>query len=178
MERLHIRQRGVTDMVHHHVEQNANAAPMRLLDQRAQLLFGAHVGVEASPVQCVIAVIGVMREIAFGAAANPAVDLLQRRADPQGVDAQLLQIIQLLRQAGQIAAVKGAYFLQAVAAAPIAVVIGRVAVLKAIGQHEVDRGVMPAERRRFRRGGGFQQQQAAAGGGGLQRDFPRLTCAV
>ena len=59
-----------------------------------------------------------MREIAFGAAANPAVDLLQRRADPQGVDAQLLQIIQLLRQAGQIAAVKGAYFLQAVAAAP------------------------------------------------------------
>ncbi|MNZ77906.1 hypothetical protein D3C78_964620 [compost metagenome] len=171
MEGLHICQRGVADVIHYHVKQNADTTLVRLLDQRAQILLAAHIGIEPGPVQRVVSVIGIMREVALGAAANPAVDLLQRRTDPQRIDAKLLQIIQFVRQASQIAAVEGADLLHAVAAASVAVVVGRVAVLKAIGKGKIHRGVVPIEGRRFFAIGRFQQQQSTATDGGLQGDF-------
>ncbi|MNE43423.1 hypothetical protein D3C80_1375970 [compost metagenome] len=112
-----------------------------------------------------------MREIALGTAADPTVDLFQRRTYPQCVDAKLLQVIQFLRQPGEIAAVEGADLLHAVAAAAVAVVVGRVAVLKAIGKGKIHRGVVPIEGRRFFAIGRFQQQQSTATDGGLQGDF-------
>ena len=95
LELLHVGQGGVTGMVHHHVKQDAYAALMRFIHQSAEIRFGPHVGVQFRPVLGVIAVVGVVREIALRAAADPAVDLLERGADPQGVNPHLLQIIQL-----------------------------------------------------------------------------------
>ena len=99
-----------------------------------------------------------MREIAFGAAAYPAMNLFKRSAYPQGVNAQVLQIIQLLREALQIAAVEGADLFHAVFMPSITVVIIRIAVFKAIGQNKIDGGVMPAERGFFRGVFRFKQQ--------------------
>ena len=95
LELLHVGQGGVTGMVHHHVKQDAYAALMRFIHQSAEIRFGPHVGVQFRPVLGVVAVVGVVREIALRAAADPAVDLLKRGADPQGVNPHLLQIIQL-----------------------------------------------------------------------------------
>ena len=95
LELLHVGQGGVAGMVHHHVEQNTYSALMRFIHQSAEIRFGPHVGVQFRPVLSVIAVVGVVREIAFRPAADPAVDLLERGADPQGIDPHLLQIIQL-----------------------------------------------------------------------------------
>ncbi|STR43144.1 Uncharacterised protein [Klebsiella michiganensis] len=57
---------------------------------------------------------------------------------------------------------EGANFLHAVFVAAIAIVVGRVAVDKAIGQHEIDGGVMPVERRGGFRFRAFKQQQTIA----------------
>ncbi len=95
LELLHVGQGGVAGMVHHHVEQNTYSALMRFIHQSAEIRFGPHVGVQFRPVLGVIAVVGVVREIALRAAADPAVDLLERGTDPQGVNSHLLQIIQL-----------------------------------------------------------------------------------
>ena len=84
---LHIRQRGVAGMIHDDIKQDANAALVRAVNQRTQVSFITHIRVERGPVLSVIAVVSIMGEIAFGATADPAVDLLKRRADPQGVDA-------------------------------------------------------------------------------------------
>ncbi|MNN32083.1 hypothetical protein D3C81_1457950 [compost metagenome] len=118
--------------------------------------------------------IGIVREIAFGAAANPAVNLLQRRANPQGVDAKLLEIIELAAESFKIAAVEGANFLHTVFVAAIAVVIRRIAIHEAVRQHKVDGGVLPAEWRGFIGFGPFKQEQTVAVRGGLQGDFPLL----
>ena len=64
-------------MVHHHVEQNADPTLVGLIDETAQIVFRPHVGVQFCPVLGVIAVVSIVREIALGAAADPAVDLLQ-----------------------------------------------------------------------------------------------------
>ncbi|MNS92005.1 hypothetical protein D3C86_1413710 [compost metagenome] len=78
LELLHISKRSVASVVHHDVKENADAAFVCLIDQMAQIVFVAHIGVEFSPVLRVVAVIGVVREIAFSTAANPTVNLLQR----------------------------------------------------------------------------------------------------
>ncbi|VFS61663.1 Uncharacterised protein [Kluyvera cryocrescens] len=90
-------------MVHHDIKQNSNAALMGAINQRPQVVFAAHIGIEFAPVLCVVTVVSIMREITVGAASDPAVDLLKRRAYPQRVDAELLEIIQLTGQALQIA---------------------------------------------------------------------------
>ncbi len=90
LEFLHIREGGVAGVVHHHVEQNADPAAVGFVHQGAQIRFVAHVGVQPGPVLGVVTVVGIVREVAFGSAANPAVDLLQRGADPERVDAELL----------------------------------------------------------------------------------------
>ena len=84
---LHIRQRGVAGMIHDDIKQDANAALVRAVNQRTQVSFITHIRVEGGPVLSVIAVVSIMGEITFGATADPAVNLLKRRADPQGVDA-------------------------------------------------------------------------------------------
>ena len=66
---------------------------------------------------------------------------------------------------------EGADLLHAVFMSAIAVVVGRVAVYKAIGQDEVDGGIVPVKRRRGGRLGALKQQQAIAAEGGLQSDF-------
>ncbi len=71
---------------------------MRAVNQRAQVVFVAHIGVERGPVLSVVTMVGVVGEIAFGATTNPAVDLFKRRADPQGVDAQMLQVVEFVGQ--------------------------------------------------------------------------------
>ena len=66
---------------------------------------------------------------------------------------------------------EGAYLLHAVFMSAIAIVVGRVTVHEAVGQDEVDGGVVPVERRRRGRLGALKQQQAIAAEGGLQSDF-------
>ena len=113
--------------------------------------------------------VGVMRKIAFCSTAYPAVDLLERGADPQGIDAKLLQVVEFAGKPLQVAAVKGANLLHPVFVASVAVVIRRIAVDEAVSQHEIDRRVLPAK---GGRGGGFsafEQQQAAATVSRLQR---------
>jgi hypothetical protein len=77
-------------MVHHHVEQNADPRLCASSTGGADRLR-SHIGIQLRPVLGVIAVIGVVREIAFRTAADPAVDLFQRRADPERVNAELLE---------------------------------------------------------------------------------------
>lgn len=78
---------GQTDTVQNGQITLQPAALVRAVDQRAEIGFVAHIGIQRRPVLSVIAVIGVMRKIAFCSAADPAVDLFKRRAYPQGVHA-------------------------------------------------------------------------------------------
>ncbi len=154
-------------MVHHHIKQDTDAALVCAINQRTQIRFITHVGVKRGPVLGVVAVVCVVGKISFGAAPNPAVDLLKRCADPQGVDAQLLQVVEFTGEAAQIATVESANFLHAVVATSVAVVVARISIHKAVRQDEIYRGVMPVES-----GGGigfcpFQQQQSVTGCGGL-----------
>ena len=69
---------------------------------------------------------------------------------------------------------EGAYLLHTVFMAPVAVVVGRIAVDEAIGQDKIDRGVVPVKRRA---GGAirlFKQQEPITTSGGPQRDFARF----
>ena len=66
---------------------------------------------------------------------------------------------------------EGADLLHAVFMTAIAVVVGRVTVYEAIGQDEVDSGIVPVKRRRGGGLGALKQQQAIAAEGGLQGDF-------
>ena len=77
-------------MVHHHVKNHFHAALMRLLNEVFQILFRAHIGIDFRPVLMIIAVITVMREIAFTAATDPAVHLFERRTYPNRIDTKLL----------------------------------------------------------------------------------------
>ena len=75
---LHIGERGVTGVIHDDIKQHAYTAPMGLINQLSKVGFVAHVGVKTGPVLGVVTVIGVVGKVAFGAAADPAVNLLQR----------------------------------------------------------------------------------------------------
>ena len=115
-----------------------------------------------------------MREVAFCATANPAVDLLERRANPQRIDPQFLQIVELAGQAFQVAAVEGTNLLHAVVMTTIAMVVAWVAVDVTVGQYEIDRGVVPAKRRSAGDLYAFKQQEAVAVIGRAQRDLSLL----
>ena len=171
---LHVCQRGIANVVHDDIKQDANAALMRLINKLTQVILGAHVGIERCPVLGVVAVVGIMREITFGSAAYPAVDLLKRGAYPERIHSQLLQVIELAGQPLQIATVERANLLHAVFVAAIAVVVARVAIHIAVGQYKIDGGILPAKRCRLVGFGALKQQQAVTVGGWLQGDFPIL----
>lgn len=86
-------------MVHHHIKENTDTSLVRAINQCLQIGFVAHIGIKIRPVLGVVTVVGIMWEIAFCTAANPAMNLLKGGADPQGIDAQLLEIIQSVGQA-------------------------------------------------------------------------------
>lgn len=67
---------------------------------------------------------------------------------------------------------KGANLLHPIFMPPVAVVIGGITIHKAIGKHEIDRGVMPFERSCTLRLRFFQQQKTVTFRCGLQGDFP------
>lgn len=94
-------------------------------------------------------------------------NLLKRCADPQGVDAQLLQVVEFTGESAQIATVESANFLHAVVATSVAVVVARVTIYKAIRQNEIHRSVMPVESSRGIGFCPFQQQQPVTGCGRL-----------
>ena len=167
---LHVLQGRVAGVVHHHIEQHADAAGMGLADEGAQVVVAAHVGVELGEVECVVAVVTVVAEVAAIAAADPAVDLLVGRADPQRVDAQAGDMVEPLGQPLEVAAVEGADLLFSIRLAAIAAIVALIAIGEAVGEHEVDDRVAPVVRCRFGRLGGFEQQEAIAAGGGVQPD--------
>lgn len=86
----------------------------------------------------------------------------------------MLKVIQFAGKPFQIAAVESTNLLHTVFMAAIAVVVGGVAIYEAIGQHEIDGGVLPAEWRGFVRLGALKQQQAIAVGGWLKNYFAVL----
>ena len=147
---------------------------MRFINKLTQVIPGAHVGVERCPVLGVVAVVGIMREITFGAAAYPAVDLLKRGAYPERIHPQLLQVIELAGQSLEIPAVERTNLLHAVFVAAVTVVVARVTIHIAVSQYKIDGGVLPAKRRRLVGFGALKQQQAVTVGGWLQGDFSTL----
>ena len=158
-------------MVEHHIEQHADAAGMGRADERAQVVFAAHVGVELGEVERVVAVVTVVAEVAAIAAADPAVDLLVGCADPQRVDAEAGDMVEAFGQSLEVAAVEGADLLGAIRCAAIAAVVAWITVGEAVGEHEVDDRVAPvACDRLLGRFGAFEQQQTVTAGGGLQPD--------
>jgi len=163
-------------VVHHHVEEDADALRVGRVDHLAQFLGGAHRLVEGGEVERVVAVVGVVLELLV-ATHHPAVDLLVRRGDPDGVDAEFLEpaLLELVRHAFQVTAVERADLVLAVFLPPVGVVVRRVAVLEAVGDQEIDdRVVLEAARHGGRglrggRGLGHGQRLLHGSGGGTRR---------
>ncbi|MNM72833.1 hypothetical protein D3C81_845350 [compost metagenome] len=134
----------VAGVIEHHVEQHADALRVGCVYHFAQLLARAHVGIHGGVVECPVAVVGVVLELLL-AAHHPAVYLLVRRRNPQGVDAQFAEIagVELLRDAGNIAAVEAADIAaMRVGGAAITVVVAGIAVGETVRHGEVDDGVI------------------------------------
>ncbi len=159
---LQIRQGGVARVVHHHVQDNPHAALVGLVHQGLQVLLVAVVGVNPGEVQGPVAVIGVEGEVALLAAADEAVNLLHHGGDPDGVDAELLDVVELLGQPLEVAAVPGGHLVLSIFLAAEAVIIGRIAVVEAVGQQEIDACLIPAEGGCLGGLDRFEQQEAAA----------------
>ncbi len=75
------------------------------LDQGLQLLLAAEARVEGVEVVGPVAVVAPVGEAGAG---DEAVDVLDHRGDPQGGDAEVGDLVELLAQAGEVAAVEGA----------------------------------------------------------------------
>ena len=135
----------VARMIHHDVEQHAYALRVRGLHQGAQFVGRAHVLVEHRVVEGEVAVVGVVLEFLLPAH-HPAACLFVRRCDPDRIDAELLEpaFFELPGQAGQVTAVEGANVFLGLAftRAPVTSIVGRVAVEEAVGDGEIDNGVV------------------------------------
>ena len=159
---LQIRQGGVAGVVHHHVQDDPHAALVGLVHQGLQALLVAVVGVNLGEVQRPVAVVGVEGEVALFATADEAVHLLHHGGDPDGVHAEGLDVVELLGQPLEVAAMPGGDLVLTIFLAAEAVVIGGIAVVEAVGQQEIDARLLPAEGRGFGRLDRLEQQQAAA----------------
>ena len=159
---LQIRQGGVAGVVHHHVQDDPHAALVGLVHQGLQALLVAVVGVNLGEVQRPVAVVGVEGEVALFATADEAVHLLHHGGDPDGVHAEGLDVVELLGQPLEVAAMPGGDLVLTIFLAAEAMVIGGIAVVEAVGQQEIDARLLPAEGRGFGRLDRLEQQQAAA----------------
>ncbi|MNQ91255.1 hypothetical protein D3C85_1066270 [compost metagenome] len=149
-------------MVHHHVQDDPHAALVGLVHQGFQALLVAVVGIYLGEVQRPVAVVGVEGEVALLAAADEAVHLLHHGGDPDGVHAEALDVVELLGQPLEVAAMPGGDLVLAILLAAEAVIVGGVAVVEAVGQQEIDAGLIPAEGLGLGRRYGLEQQEAAA----------------
>src|SRR3546814_14983768 len=109
-------------------------------------------------IQRVITVVAVVAEVAAIAAADPAMDLLVGRCDPQRIDTEAGDMVEPFGQPLEVAAVEGADLLGAIRLAAIAAVVAWIAVGETVGEHEIHRSVAPVAQCRFGRLGGFEQQ--------------------
>ena len=154
-------------VVHHDVEQHADAARMRRLDEVAHVLRGADVGVDGGEVARPVAVEAIADARAL---VGGRVDLFHRRRDPERVHAQVREIpfLDLGRDPGQVAAHEAARDGRIVLAA-VGVVVRRIAVVEAVDHEEVDGRVIPGERlaldrRQVGRGRGGTEGKHQGGG--------------
>ncbi|MNH14653.1 hypothetical protein D3C79_742490 [compost metagenome] len=83
--------------------------------------------------------------------------LLHHGGDPDGVHAERLDVVELLGQALEVAAVPGGDLVLTILLAAEAVIVAGVTVVEAIGQEEVDAGLIPAEGLNLRRRHGLEQ---------------------
>lgn len=132
-------------MVHHHVQDDPHAALVGLVHQSSQALLVAVVGINFGEVQRPVAVVGVEGEAALLAATDEAVHLLHHGGDPDGIHAEALDVVELLGQPLEVAAMPGGDLVLAILLAAEAVIVGRVAVVEAVGQQEIDARLIPAE---------------------------------
>ena len=164
----HIR-RVIDDDVHVDLQ----AAGMRLLDELAKFLVGPEVGIDLQeirdPVTVIARTINLHRLVFKG------------RGHPHGRDPQLLQIVQLGGQAGEVAAVVvvdagGVEAAARGAAGQAAGVVGGGAIGKPVGQHEVHRlaGAGMGEARDRHRRHGLGEGGSSDG----QRDEPANQAAI
>ncbi len=145
----------VAGVVDDDVEVDLDAQVVGGVDQVDHVLVRAQVRVDLRQVDLPVAVVGRGRVVGRGhLPLHPAVG--ERRGDPQRGDAQIVEVGQLVHQAGQVAAVVEALLLGPVAVdvgafggVDAAGVIGRIAVGEAVGHDEVDELVGPrlAQRR-------------------------------
>ena len=130
-------------MVHHHVEDHADAARMGRLDEIAEIVFGAEAGVHRREVAGPVAVKAIRLAGAFVGA---GVDLFDRRREPDGVHTQCVEVtvVDLVDQACQVATHETAQRRGILLAAVGQVVAGK-GIIKTVGQHEIHGGVFPQE---------------------------------
>ena len=156
VEGLHILKRGIAGVVHDYIHDHSNAAGVGLFNQGAEFLASSKVCVRAGKVQGVVTVIAIVLEIPPVATANPAVNLLEGWSDPDSVDAQLVEVIQLFGQARKVAAVEGADFVHAIGFAAIVPIIIGATVGESVGHGKVNSRTGPVEAL-FRGVGGLNQ---------------------
>ena len=132
-------------MIEHDVHHYTDTAAVSLCHKPAHLVDCAHIAVHEGPVERIVAVECVMWEGIAGTA-RPAMHLLIRSCDPDGVDSEFVKIIKLLGQSRYIAAmVCGHISASRLFLAMIAFVIALVAIIETVGQHEIHIGVLPGE---------------------------------
>ena len=127
-------------MVVDHVEQHLDAALVGLFDQGLEVGLAAETRVQAFEVVDPVAVEALVPEFRQARRLRHlAAGLLQLyRVDPQRGDAQVLELVELLRQALQVAAVPAAGVAQIDARVVAGITIG-----EAIDEHEVQHFVAP-----------------------------------
>ena len=126
----------VAGVVVDHVEQHLHAAGVRLVHQGLELRLAAEAGVEPLEVVPPVAVVPPVGEAGAG---DEAVDVLDHRRDPERRRAEVGDLVEVLGQPLEVAAVEGPLGV----AVDVPVVAG-VAVGEAVDDDEVEDGVAPA----------------------------------
>ena len=126
------------------VHEDADATPVGRVDQRAQVVPGPQRRLHRGPVPGPVAVVsvGLPRPLV-----HAPVDLLHEGGQPDGVHAQAVEVplLQLLEHTGEVPTLKAAQQRSVLRTAHGAIVAG-ITVHEAIGEEEVDRGVVPEHR--------------------------------
>ncbi len=128
----------VARVVQHHVEQHLDAAGVGVGHEGLHLGVGSVVGIDLGEVGLPVAVV---RRRHLGAGALDVV-VLERGCDPDGADAETLDVVELRPKAGDVAAVvvalvRGVEAVDGAVAGETRRVVGSVAVGEPVGHHEV-----------------------------------------